>query len=137
MEEFKGINILNFIKELPNDDACKAYLAKIKWQDGFICSKCRHTKGCEKSGYRYHCYSCQHVESATANTLFHKVKFGLQKVRKAMKSSQNYPLEKLIHVDEFTVGGEEEGKQGRSYDTKKKKAVIAVELTDDNKVNRR
>jgi hypothetical protein len=29
-------------------------------------------------GYRYHCYGCNHVESATANTLFHKVKFGLQ-----------------------------------------------------------
>ena len=33
-----------------------------------------------------------------------------------MKSSQKYPLETLIHVDEFTVGGKEEGKQGRSYD---------------------
>mgnify|MGYP003631442519 CR=1 FL=1 len=32
-----------------------------------------------------------------------------KKVRKAMKSSQKYPLEKLIHVDEFTVGGKEEG----------------------------
>ena len=41
--------------------------------------KCDHTKGCEKAGYRYHCYGCNHVESATANTLFHKVKFGLQK----------------------------------------------------------
>ena len=161
MEPFSRQDILNFIKELPNDDACKAYLAKIKWQDGFICSKCGNTKGCD------------HVESATANTLFHKVKFGLQKafcvvfemstssksissiqmgkrfsirqgtawyfmqkVRKAMKSSQKYPLEKLIHVDEFTVGGKEEGKQGRSYDTKKKKAVIAIELTDNNKVKR-
>jgi hypothetical protein len=28
----------------------------------------------------------------------------MQKVRKAMKISQKYPLEKLIHVDEFTVG---------------------------------
>ena len=24
MEEFKGQNILNLVKELPNDDACKA-----------------------------------------------------------------------------------------------------------------
>jgi len=34
----------------------------------------------------------------------------MQKVRKAMKSSQKHPLEKLIHVDEFTVEGKEEGK---------------------------
>jgi len=73
MEGFKGQNILNFVKELPDDEACKAYLAKIKWQDGFTCMKCGHTKGCEKAGYRYHCYGCQHVESATANTLFIKL----------------------------------------------------------------
>jgi hypothetical protein len=41
--------------------------------------KCGHTKGCEIVDYKYHCYKCQHEESATANTLFHKVKFGLQK----------------------------------------------------------
>ena len=72
-------NGLNFIKELPNDDKCKEYLAKYKWQDGFVCSKCVGKQGCMKKGFRYHCYSCNHVESATANTLFHKVKFGLQK----------------------------------------------------------
>ena len=61
MEEFKGKDILNFIKELPNDKVCKAYLAKIKWQDGFICSKCGGTKGCEKSGYNYHCYNLSSI----------------------------------------------------------------------------
>ena len=173
MDNFEGQSILNFIKELPDDDACKAYLAKVKWSDGFKCSKCEHDKGCEKSGYKYHCYKCNHVESSTANTLFHKVKFGLQKafcvvfemstssksvssiqmgkrfeirqgtawffmqkVRKAMKSSQKYPLSKLVHVDEFTVGGKEEGKPGRSYHTKKKKAVIAIELSDKHQVKR-
>lgn len=173
MDNFKGQNLLNFIKELPNDTSCKAYLAKIKWKDGFTCSKCGHTKGCAKSGYTYQCYKCNHVESSTANTLFHKVKFGLhkafcivfemstssksmssiqmgkrygirqstawyfmQKVRKAMQSSQQYPLSTLVHVDEFTVGGKEEGKQGRSYDSKKKKAVIAVELSEKHRIKR-
>ncbi|MBL4569389.1 MAG: IS1595 family transposase, partial [Flavobacteriaceae bacterium] len=28
MEQFEGQDILNFIKELPNDEACKAYLSK-------------------------------------------------------------------------------------------------------------
>ena len=45
MEDFKGQNILNFVKKSPNDDACKVYLAKIKWLDGFTCMKCGHTKG--------------------------------------------------------------------------------------------
>ncbi len=60
----------------------------------------------------------------------------MQKVRKSMKSSEKHPLASLVHVDEFTVGGKEEGKQERSYDSKKKKAVIAVELTADKKIKR-
>ena len=79
MDKFEGQSILNFIKELPNDEACKAYLADVKWRDGFKCTKCGHTKGCQKADYRYHCYKCNHVESSTADTLFHKVKFGLHK----------------------------------------------------------
>ena len=79
MKVFERQSVLNFIKELLNDDACKADLAQIKWKNGFVCTKCGHTKGCEKSGYNYQCYGCQHVESTTANTLFHKVKFGLHK----------------------------------------------------------
>ena len=173
MDNFKGQNILKLVKELTDDNACKAYLSKIKWMDGFKCSKCGSEKGCEKAGFTYHCYGCNHVESATANTLFHKVKFGLQKaflivfemttttkslssiqvgkrygisqttawffmqkVRVAMKSSKKYPLSEIVHVDEFVVGGKEDGKQGRSYDTKKTKAVIAVELTEKTKVKR-
>lgn len=173
MDVFKGENILNFAKEFPDDDCCKAYLAQMKWGDGFTCPKCGHNKGCKKAGHRYHCYSCGGVESATANTLFHKVRFGLrkaffivfemtattkgmssiqigkrygisqttawffmQKVRNAMRSGGQHPMTGRVHVDEFVVGGKEDGKKGRSYDTKKKKASIAVELTKGNKVKR-
>ncbi len=124
-----------------------------------------------KSEYNYECYKCRYVESATANTLLHKVKFGLhkafciafemstsskslssiqmekrndlrqgtawyfiQKIRKSMESSKQFPLIELVHFDEFTVGGKEEGKPGRSYDSKKKKAVIVLELTPKQKI---
>ena len=60
--------------------------------------------------------------------------FFMEKVREAMKSSQKYPLKNLVHVDEFVVGGKAEGKQGRSYNTKKSKAVIAVELSEKEQV---
>ena len=79
MKVFEGQSILNFIEELPNDSACKTYLANLKWSEGFTCTKCGGHKGCQKTGYSYHCYSCDHVETASANTLFHKVKFGLHK----------------------------------------------------------
>lgn len=170
---FKGKNILDFLEVFPDDDACKAYLAELKWHDGFVCPKCGHEKGCLKKGYRYHCYGCGKVESSTAGTLFHKVKFGLrkafcivfemstssqslssiqmgerygirqatawyfmQKVRKAMDSSRNHPLEGTIHVDEFVVGGYEENKRGRSYNTNKTKVIIAIELSKEQKIKR-
>ena len=60
----------------------------------------------------------------------------MHKVRKGMESSQSLPIEGLVHVDEFVVGGKENGKQGRSYHTKKKKVVCAVELNEDDKIKR-
>ena len=60
----------------------------------------------------------------------------MHKVREAMKSSENFPMKGTVNVDEYVVGGYEEGKPGRSYDSTKKKAVCAVELTDDGKVKR-
>ena len=60
----------------------------------------------------------------------------MHKVREAMKSNENDGMKGLVQIDEFTIGGKEDGKQGRSYDSKKKKVVCAVELTDEGKVKR-
>lgn len=60
----------------------------------------------------------------------------MHKVRQAMQSSENSPMDGNVHVDEFVVGGKETGKQGRSYSSKKKKTVCAVQLTPDGKVKR-
>ncbi len=81
MEQFKGTNLIDFIERFPNDEKCKEYLADIKWKDGFVCDKCSHTACWMKKGDPYVrvCKSCRHINSSTANTLFHKVKFGLRK----------------------------------------------------------
>ena len=60
----------------------------------------------------------------------------MHKVREAMKSSGNHPIKGHVHVDEFVIGGKEKGKVGRSYDSKKKKIVCSVELTNTGKVKR-
>lgn len=51
------------------------------------------------------------------------------KIQQAMKSSLKNPLRGLIHVDEFIVGGPEEGKRGRSKGLKKL-VVLAVEILE-------
>tara|TARA_R110002050_G_scaffold205060_1_gene340846 strand:- start:251 stop:718 length:468 start_codon:yes stop_codon:yes gene_type:complete len=60
----------------------------------------------------------------------------MMKVREAMSSSGNHRMEGKDHVDEFVLGGKDSGKIGRSYSGKKKKAVTAVELTQEGKVKR-
>ncbi len=70
MKVIEDQRILNFIKELSNDDACEGYLAGIKRSNSFTCIKCISIKRCKKSGHTYHYYGCNHVGAATANTLF-------------------------------------------------------------------
>ena len=173
MELFKGQNLLEFSERFKTDEDCKEYLAHIKWNDGFKCVKCNHSASQIRKNFARTCNKCSHTETAPANTLFHKVKFGLRKafficfemstttkslsasymgvrfgvtektarlfmhkVREAMKSSENHPMDGNVHIDEFVVGGKEKGKVGRSYNSKKKKVVTAVELTDKGKIKR-
>ena len=173
MNIFKGQNLLEFSDRFKTDEVCKKYLAEIKWKDGFECLKCGHKKAQIRKDYSRTCNICSHQESATSNTLFHKVKFGVRKaffitfemgtstkslsasymgvrygvtektarlwmhkVREAMESSGNNPMQGNVHVDEFVLGGREKEKIGRSYNAKKKKAITAVELTEEGKVKR-
>ena len=173
MSQFEGQNIVDFLKVFPDDESCLVYLGDLKWKDGFQCVKCGHQSGCQRKDHGYFCYRCKHIESPTAGTLFHKVRFGLrkafciafemstsskgissiqmgkrygirqgtawffmQKVRKAMESSQKWPLCELVHVDEFVVGGQEEGKKGRSYNTQKTKVIVGVELNQKRGIKR-
>ena len=57
----------------------------------------------------------------------------MQKVREAMKSSKSHKMNDRVQVDEFTIGGKEEGKQGRSYDTKKRKFFVQQNLLTEVK----
>lgn len=173
MDIFKGQNLIEFSEHFKTDDNCKEYLADIKWKNGFECVKCSNKTSQIRKNFARTCNKCSHTETAPANTLFHKVKFGLRKafficfemstttkslsasymgvrfgvtektallfmhkIREAMKSSENHPMDGTIHIDEFVVGGREKGKVGRSYNSKKKKVITALELTDKGKIKR-
>lgn len=49
------------------------------------------------------------------------------KIQQAMASSKLHPVSGIVHVDEFYIGGEEEGKQGRSKGDKKL-VIVALEI---------
>ena len=162
---FKGMKVVTFNEQFTSDADCQAYLLKIKWESGYCCKKCNHSAYYpgRKEGYRK-CQACEYDESATAGTLFHKMKFSLlkafqicyrisvrkkgmsscelarefglkqntcwlfkRKIQEAMKSSGSHLLMKNVEVDEFVVGGQETGKQGRSAESKKKKLIVGME----------
>jgi len=165
MKILKTISRKEFCKKFGTKEQCLDYLANQKWEAMYSCRKCSHTSyitGKQHASRR--CKKCNYDESATAHTIFHKLKFGVskafemmyeistskkgansvwlaehfdvaqntawlfrQKVQIAMKSSQNYPLENDVHVDEFEIGTPQEGEQGRSKSEKKIKIVLAVE----------
>lgn len=165
MDIFKGESVINFFDRFKTDEDCLVYLSEKKALKGYCCVKCGHVKyTVRKKNLARDCNRCHHLESPTAGTLFHKVKFGLrkafgivfdmtattksisanqmskryevryvtawlfmQKVRHAMKSSENHPMDGDIIVDEFVFGGKEDLKQGRSTDSRKKKIVVAVQ----------
>ena len=58
-----------------------------------------------------------------------------QKIRVAMKSSEQYPLSGQVEVDEAFIGGKEEGKIGRGAE-KKTQIVIAIEKYGDKGLKR-
>jgi ribosomal protein S27AE/transposase-like protein len=77
---FRGENILEFIKSFPDDTACLEKLAEVKWSKGYKCRNCEHHNySFIARHFSRECTRCHYTESASAHTLFHKVKFGIQK----------------------------------------------------------
>lgn len=65
-----------FLDLFESDNSCYHYLVYLKWADGYNCKKCSSTKyGRGKKWHSRRCLKCRYDESATANTLFHKLKF--------------------------------------------------------------
>ncbi|MDD2995993.1 MAG: transposase [Paludibacter sp.] len=56
------------------------FVADVKWEAGFVCRSCGHTNYCEgKTPHSRRCTRCKKEESATAHTIFHNIKFPLNK----------------------------------------------------------
>ena len=76
----KNVEYEDFIKHFNSQEACLKHLNKIKWGDGFVCSKCKHTKYTTgPRPYTRKCTNCKKIDSVTAQTIFHGVRIPLQK----------------------------------------------------------
>ena len=63
-----------------NSEKVLKFVADMKWKAGYACRKCGHTNYCEgKSPSSRRCTRCKTEESATAHTIFHNLKFPVNK----------------------------------------------------------
>jgi len=69
-EDYPG-NLVEFSERFTSDDACRAYLERIRWPDGFRCPACGGTRAWPtgRLGLR-ECGGCHHQTSVTAGTIF-------------------------------------------------------------------
>ena len=74
------VSYQEFSKIFPDELSCYRYLDDIKWGKGYKCRKCANTKYSNgEKAYLRKCTRCKYAESVTAYTLFHGVKFSINK----------------------------------------------------------
>ena len=56
----------------PDDVACREYLGKLRWPDGFTCPECGVGGGWRTGKGLWMCAGCGRKTSATAGTIFHR-----------------------------------------------------------------
>ena len=62
-------NLLEFEKRFATEDACRAYLAALRWPEGFRCPRCRSDRVWpRRMGGLMECAACQYKASPTARS---------------------------------------------------------------------
>jgi transposase-like protein len=69
----------DFLDWFATEDACLAYLEKLRWANGFVCPSCGNiAEAYRASRTRLMCRACQHQSSVTAGTIFDKTRTPLR-----------------------------------------------------------
>ncbi len=55
-----------FDRFFPTEDACRAYLVRLRWPDGFRCPACGHGTGWPVRSVLFECAACGRQTSVTA-----------------------------------------------------------------------
>jgi hypothetical protein len=76
----KALTLEEFRKIFPDKSACLRHLEEVRWGKGFECRQCNNTKSSRGPKiFTKRCSRCGHIDSVTAGTIFHGVKFPLEK----------------------------------------------------------
>ncbi|MBU0479356.1 IS1595 family transposase [bacterium] len=66
------------VEWFPSEEACSKYLSKLRWPEGYHCSKCGSKKAWLTRRNRNDCAKCGYPQSITAGTIFHRSHLPLQ-----------------------------------------------------------
>jgi hypothetical protein len=117
-----------------NDSKCLEFLAHVKWENGYACTKCGNTNYCPgKTPYSRRCTKCKKEESATTGTIFHHCKFPISKafyiafnVCKGKEEISTYEFARRLALRQMTCW---------KFKTKIQQAIMGMEsLTDREKI---
>ena len=87
-----------FEEWFPDDEACRVFLARVRWPDGFRCPSCDWTEAWVTGRGLWMCRRCGRQTSVTAGTIFHR---------------SHYPLRVWFAAMWFRVHPEERGLRAR------------------------
>jgi len=64
-------DLAEFERMFRSDEACRQYLAQLRWPEGFRCPRCQQRKAWPvRAGRLWHCAACGRQTSVTAGTIF-------------------------------------------------------------------
>ncbi|HEY8399760.1 MAG TPA: 7TM diverse intracellular signaling domain-containing protein [Cytophagaceae bacterium] len=76
----KKVSFEDFSTIFPNENSCYQFLEDLKWGEHFECRKCKNAKYINsKNPFLRKCTKCGYAESVTAYTIFHGVRFPINK----------------------------------------------------------
>lgn len=76
----KDLSLFDFQTKFSTGKYCLEHLTEVKWKEAYKCKKCAHTHYCKGiNELDRQCTKCNYLESPTAGTLFHGIKFPLLK----------------------------------------------------------
>lgn len=76
--------IMEFERQFRDEQACRDYLAKVRWPDGFVCPDCGHRTAWQTSRGLWLCQGCRRHLSVTAGTVFQDTRLPLSLWFRAM-----------------------------------------------------
>ena len=95
-----------FRSVFPDHLSCYRYLERSKWGNGFSCKKCGNEKySSSHKSFSRRCSKCGYLESITAFTIFHGIKFPIEKAFyitfRVTRGRKDYTLDELAETLEL------------------------------------